>query len=267
MVTGLDVAGVVEAVGPGVSRLRVGHEVWGSTVPGYGTCAELAVVPADHLGPRPASLDPVEAASLPMVGLTALQALEAGGARPGHRLLVLGGSGGVGTAAIQIARARGLTVAVTCSPQNADLVEALGVDTWVDYTTADPARRLPPQDRVLDAVGDPDVALRCVRRGGAVVAIVGGVASLARRFGPVPGLALALGRMAWNRGRAAIRGRRVLHLLRRPGAEGLAELGQMVEAGRLRPSIQAVYPLAGIRRAHAHVESGRTRGKVVVRIR
>ena len=262
--TGLDLSGIVDAVGEDVTRLQPGDAVWGSTTPGYGTCSDYAIVPAAHLARKPERLTHGEAAALTMVGQTALQALRLAEIAPGSRLLVLGGSGGVGSVAIQIARASGCDVSATCSAPNVDWVRRLGAAAVVDYRTADPARSLPPQDYVLDTVGDPPLAVRCLRRGGTALALVGGIARTADRVGPSAGTALALGAMAYHRVSARARGRRVVSVLRRPEPTDLDALGALVDAGKLEPCIEAVYGLDDIVRAHRRVESGRTRGKVVV---
>ena len=262
--TGLDLSGVVDVVGEGVTHLRPGQEVWGCTTPGHGTCGDYSIVPASHLATKPEGLSHAESAALAMVGQTVLQAFELVDFAPGSRLLVLGGSGGVGSVAVQLARAAGWVVSATCSGPNVEWVRRLGATDVVDYRTDDPSHRLPPQDCVLDTVGDPVLARRCLRRGGTTLALVGGIARMAERIGPTAGTVLALGTMGYRRVAARARGRRLVPVLRRPRATDLDRLRARVEAGHLEPCIEAAYPLDRIVEAHRHVESGRTRGKVVV---
>lgn len=268
--TGLDFAGRVAALGPGVSGFVVGDAVYGSIDHhGAGACAERVVCRAEELAPAPAGLTWVEAASLPLVAQTAWDALVvAGEVGDGTRVLVLGGGGGVGTLAVQLARARGAVVSATCSPASAERLTQLGATTVVDYTREVPAERLPPQDVVLDAVGWGTwrSGLRATRRGAAVMRIVGDIPAWVGRLGLWPGTAMAWISLAGFFAACALRGRRGKFVLRRPLGATLREITRLVEAKRIRPVVDRVYRLDQIVEAHAYLDTGRARGKVVVTV-
>ena len=155
-VPGSDLAGVVEAVGPGVTRLRPGDEVFGI---GMGTFAEFARAREDRLAPRPARLTFVQAAAVAVSGTAALQAVrDHGRVRPGQRVLVVGASGGVGTYAVQLARAFGAEVTGVCRTEKVDLVRSLGADRVIDYTREDFAEATPPHDVILDVGGNASLS-------------------------------------------------------------------------------------------------------------
>ena len=266
---GCDVAGVVERVGPSVTRFRVGDEVFARLEKGrMGGLAERAVAIEDVVAAKPATASFEQAASIPLAGLTALQALrEAAGLAAGQRVLIHAGAGGVGTLAIQIAKILGLHVTTTTSTKNVDFVRELGADAVVDYTKHEP---LPAgQDAVFDTLGGASelASLAAVARGGIVVGI-GGMpdAAFARAHLPVfarPVIWLATGK----RRRAATRaGARFVYLFMRPDGAQLAELAGWIDAGRLRPVLHRTYPFAEVREAFAELERGRARGKIVVTI-
>jgi alcohol dehydrogenase len=266
---GCDVAGVVERVGPGVTRFRVGDEVFARLEKGrMGGLAERAVAIEDVVAAKPAKASFEQAASIPLAGLTALQALrEAARLAAGPRVLIQAGAGGVGTLAIQIAKILGLHVTTTTSTKNVDFVRQLGADAVVDYTKHEP---LPAgQDAVFDTLGGASelASLAAVARGGIVVGI-GGMpdAAFARASLPVlarPVIWLATGK----RRRAAARaGARFVYLYMRPDGAQLAELAGWIDAGRLRPVLHRTYPFAEVREAFAELERGRARGKIVVTI-
>jgi len=269
-VLGMDLSGVVEAVGPGVEGFAPGDEVFASpNHRGDGTYAEYARVKVAELAPKPANLTHEEAASLPLVALTAWQCLD-GRAQPGDRVLIQAGSGGVGTAAIQLAKHLGATVTTTCSGRNADLVRELGADSVVDYTQERFWEVLEPQDLALDALGGAERRrLRQVlRRGGRLVSVNSDLPALARRVGPYLGVVAAALKLAaailWSR---LSRNVRLTPVVRSPDGQALAHLARLTESGALRPIIDRVYPLEEIAEAHRYSESGRARGKIVIRIR
>ncbi|WP_053205223.1 NAD(P)-dependent alcohol dehydrogenase [Jiangella muralis] len=248
--TGLDLAGEVVAVGERVDDLAVGDRVWGyrgGLPKRLGTVAEYAVMRADRCAPAPAAVDLVAAAALPTVGLTALQVLrDSLRVRPGDRVLVVGASGGVGTAAVQLAVAMGATVTAVAGPSNADLCHDLGAaDVW-DHTAA------PPADRVFDAVADLHGAhardyRRLLDRGGRI-------ATTATRAVP---FALAS---------ALLPGPRIRVVQVKARRDDLATLARHVDDGTLRPVVERRYPLDQVAAAHRAVETGHARGKRVIEL-
>ena len=255
-VRGLDLAGEVEAVGEAVTRLRPGDAVFGA---GSGTFAEYAAVPEDRLAPKPARLSFEEAAALPVAGLTALQGLrDRGQLRPGKRVLVYGAGGGVGTFAVQIAKALGARVTAVTGTRNLDIVRSLGPDDLIDYTQEDVARRGERYDLILD------------------VAATRPLAELARLLAPDGRLVLAgaakagmlavLGRMAGARLRSRFLGQHIPPLLARVTRDDLLALAELVESGKLRPAIDRAYPLSEAAEAVRYVGTGQARAKVVVTV-
>jgi NADPH:quinone reductase-like Zn-dependent oxidoreductase len=247
---GWDVAGVVEEVGAGVTRFRPGERVFG--MPRFpreaAAYAEYATAPSRQLARVPDGLGDVEAAALPLAGLTAWQALvETAGVERGTRVLVLAAAGGVGHLAVQIAKARGAWVAGTARAEKHAFMRGLGVEVAIDYTSDDLAKRLPGGvDAVLDAVGGEAAlaALPALRDGGLVVTLSG--ASVAR-------LREAAGDQV-----------RVTSILVEPDRCGLEELAALVERGELRPHVERTFPLAQAGAAHELGETGRTTGKLVL---
>ncbi|GIT81507.1 NADPH:quinone reductase [Leifsonia sp. LS1] len=246
-VLGWDVSGVVEKVGPGVTVLSAGDEVFG-LLPfprGGGAYAEFAIAPARALVPKPARLSHVEAAALPLAGLTAWQALvETAGVGAGTRVLITGAAGGVGHLAVQLAAARGAHVIALTSEANADYVRSLGAAEVLDYRAVDFGEVLDDLDVVLDVVGGdyPLKALRTLRPGGFLVSTL--PQSLAAA---VPA--------------AAEQGIRVAGLFVESDRLGLSALAELAAEGRLVPRIAATYPLDEAAAAHAAKHGA---GKVVL---
>lgn len=267
---GLDVSGVVDALGPGVDDLAVGDAVFAS--PDHhreGTAAEYVVLPRAVLARAPRALPLADAAALPLVGLTAWDCLvRAAAVRPGERVLVLNGAGGVGTVAVQLAAALGARVTATCGARNLDLVRGLGAAQAIDYADAAAIAALPPQDVVLVAIGGEGVAtgVRAAARGGRVTAIVGDLPRHAARWGPWLGLAVTGLHLLGHRVGGAVRGRTVRHVVRQPDGEALAQLAALVDQGAIRPVIEARLPLARFAEAWRLVEAGHVTGKVVVTV-
>jgi NADPH:quinone reductase-like Zn-dependent oxidoreductase len=265
---GCDVAGVVSATGGDVRGIDVGDEVFARLEKGrMGGLAERVAADASVVAKKPARASFEKAAAVPLAGLTALQALrDVAELKPGQRVLIHAGAGGVGSLAIQIAKQLGLWVATTTSTKNIELVTSLGADQVVDYTKQEP---LPSDlDCVFDTLGTTERAsIAACKRGGIVVAI-GGLpdAAFARERLPWfvrPAIAL----MTLGRTRAAAKaGVRFHYLFLRPAGKQLAELGSWIEAGTLEPLIHKTYPLAQAREAFAELERGRARGKIVVTI-
>jgi len=242
---GWDVAGVVEALGVGVTWLAAGDRVFGMPrFPREAACyAEYVVAPSRQLACVPDGLGDIEAAAVPLAGLTAWQALvDTAGVGEGSRVLVLGAAGGVGHFAVQIAKAQGAWVAGTASAPKHDFLAELGADEAIDYTSEEIAGRVRDADVVLDAVGgDAGLgALSAMRDGGLLVTVSGSA---------VPGLREAAA------GRVRVEG--ILVEPDRVGMEALAAMG-------LRPHVEATFPLEQAGDAHRLGELGRTTGKIVL---
>lgn len=269
-VLGHDLAGIVTRVGSSVTRFSVGDEVYARPRDGrIGTFAERIAVDEDDLAPKPASLSMPEAASVPLVALTAWQALvERADLRPGQKVLIHAGSGGVGTYAIQLAKHLGATVATTTGPSNIEWVHGLGADTVIDYRTEDVESVLHDYDVVLDSQGGATLAksLRILKPGGIAIGIAGPPdPDFARRQGLRFPLPLVMRLLSWKTRRAANRkGVRYSFLLMRGDAEQLGEITKLIDAGDLRPIVDRTYPFDDTPQALAHVEGGRAKGKVVI---
>lgn len=255
-IRGRDFAGTIEALGPGVTGWQVGDTVLGED---DATLAEYAAVPTGCLVRKPDALSFEAAAALPLAALTADLCLTQGRLEAGHRVLIVGASGGVGTFAVQLAALRGATVTAVCSTRNVDLVSTLGAREIVDYTREDFTRAGQSYDVVLDLVGNR--SLRDLRRvvapGGRLVLSGGGNPGHGQYLGP-------LGLMA----RAGLFGRllgvRVRIPRAAPDAERLTELAGMAARGEIRPVLDRTYPLAEAVAAMRHLEVEHARGKIVV---
>lgn len=266
---GMDLSGVVDAVGSKVTDLAVGDEVWSS--PHHhagGTYAEYAVVPAAQVGSKPAALSHQEAAALPLVGLTAWEALVTKAKlQSGERALIHAGAGGVGHVAIQIAKARGAEVITTCSARNVELVTELGADRVVDYRTERFDEVLSDLDVALEALGGEyrDRTLSVLRRGGRLPCIVGGFPQAVKRHGPTLGVLVAVSQIVGFTVRARLtRGVKTWTVVRPPRRAELDALAELVVAGQLRPRIDRVFGLDEVAEAHRYSETGRARGKIVI---
>lgn len=265
---GCDVAGVVAATGGDVTAFTVGDEVFARLEKGrMGGLAERVAANASVVAKKPARASFEAAASVPLAGLTALQALrEVAELKPGQRVLIQAGAGGVGSLAIQIAKQLGLWVATTTSTKNSDFVRSLGADLVVDYTKHEP---LPTElDAVFDTLGTTELAsIAACKRGGVVVGI-GGLPDAPFARERLPWFArAALPILTLRRSRAAAAaGVRFRYLFMRPDGAQLAELASWIDAGSVKPVIHRTYPLADVREAFAELERGRARGKIVVTI-
>jgi NADPH:quinone reductase-like Zn-dependent oxidoreductase len=256
-VPGMDLAGVVEAVGPDVSRFSPGDEVFGI---GKGTFAEYAVAPEGKLAPKPANLTFEQAAAIAISGLTALQALrDVAGVQAGQRVLVIGASGGVGTFAVQVAKAFGAHVTGVASTAKLDLVRAIGADEVIDYTLQDFAAGGTRYDVIVDIGGN--ASLRRLRRAltpTGTVAIVGGETG-GRWLG-------GFDRMLRAPLLSPFVGQDLRAVTASEDSADMVILKDMIEAGRVTPVVERAYTLAEVPDAIRHLEAGRTRGKVVITI-
>lgn len=251
---GGDFAGIVEAVGDGVSDLSVGVEVFGEAV--SGAFAEYIAVPRALLDRKPANLSFEEAAAVPLAANTALTCLRHVG--EGERVLIIGASGGVGTFAVQIARARGAQVTGVCSTRNVEAARALGAEHVVDYTRDTVTGRY---DTVLDLAGTRNLRalLRLVEPTGTLVLSGGGNFDGGSWFGPV-GL-LGRGQLARLFVKPAIRVPTAEQT-----SESLTELRELIESGLLRPAIDRTYPLAETPAAIEYMETEHARAKIVITV-
>ncbi|ROQ95645.1 NADPH:quinone reductase-like Zn-dependent oxidoreductase [Streptomyces sp. 2132.2] len=245
---GWDVSGTVEAVGPGVTLYRAGDEVYG--MPNFprqaGGYAEYVVAPARHFARKPASLDHVQAAALPLAALTAWQALvDTAGVTAGQRVLIHAAAGGVGHLAVQIAKARGAYVIGTASAAKHGLLRELGADEVLDYRTADFEESVSDVDVVIDAVGGDygQRSLKVLKPGGHLVTLPGPDG--------IP---------------ADTQGVHASWVLVEPDLGGLREIAALADRGLLKPLVDTVLPLAQAAKAHEIGELGRTTGKIVLTV-
>ncbi|MFF1630244.1 NADP-dependent oxidoreductase [Streptomyces sp. NPDC058272] len=249
-VLGWDVSGVVEATGIGVARFKAGDEVFGmlSYPFGHGSHADYVAAPARAFTHKPSGLDHTQAAALPLVSLTAWQALvETADVQPGQRVLIHAAAGGVGHVAVQIAKARGAYVIGTASAGKHDFLREIGVDEAVDYRETDFTEAVKDVDVVLDTIGGEYSlrSLRVLRPGGVVVSI----------------LPVGSDDFYQEAERLGVRAVRMLVDADRAGMQAIADL---VETGTLRPTIAETFPLAEAANAHALGDTGRTTGKLVL---
>lgn len=272
-VMGNEIAGVVEAVGPGASGFAVGERVYARLDKDHmGGLAEWAVVHQDHLAHMPATLDFEAAAAVPLAALTALQALrDELRLAPGHRLFIPAGAGGVGCFAIQLARMMGAEVTTTASPRGEPLVRRLGAHQVIDYTRERFETVLPPQDGVFDLLGGEELqrSFAVVKPGGRVVSVAGmPEPETARRdLGRGPGLAALFWLASWGLRRAAARrGVSYRYLFMHPSGADLTHLAGLIDAGRLEVVVDRSFAFAQADQALAYLETGRAKGKVVVRL-
>jgi len=269
---GSDVAGVVAAVGSSVTRFKVGDAVFASVFDlGRGTLAEFVAVPQGVAALKPANLDFVEAASIPMVGLTTWQAFkERAGLKTGQKVFIPAGSGGIGTFAIQLAKYLGAKVGTTTSTGNIDLVKSLGADEVVDYKRQEFETVLRDYDMVLGTIrGDGiEKALQILKPNGSVVSLIGPLdAAFARARNLNVLLRLVFSLMSRKILRlAAKRNIRYSFLFVRPDGDQLADIGRILESGQIRPVIDRIFPFDQAKEALAYLETGRAKGKVVVKM-
>jgi NADPH:quinone reductase-like Zn-dependent oxidoreductase len=270
---GSDLAGVVVEVGSRVTRFKPGDAVFASIFDlGTGALAEFAVMPENAAAHKPANLDFVQAASIPMVGLTSWQALkERAKLKPGQKVFIPAGSGGIGTFAIQLAKHLGAKVGTTTSTGNVNLVQSLGADEVIDYKQQEFENVLRDYDAVLGTVrGDAiEKSLRILKPKSNVVSLIGPPdAAFARARGMNFFLVFVFGLLSRKIiRRARKRGIEYSFLFVHPDGRQLAEIGELLKAGRIRPVIDKVFPFDQAKEALAYLEKGRAKGKVVVQIR
>ncbi len=255
VVRGTDVAGIVEAVGTGVTRFQPGDEVYGSS---NGSYAEYAAAAEDELARKPANLTFEQAAAVPMAGLVALQALrDHGKVKAGQKVLINGASGGIGTFAVQIAKALGAEVTGVASTRNLDLVRAIGADHVIDYTREDFTQNGQQYDLILDNVSNH--SLSDLRR---ALTPTGMLVPNGGRFDKrwmASGGRIVRAAMMFQFGSQSLG-----NFLVAMNHEGLAALTELIEAGKVTPVIDRIYPLSETSRAIDHVGEGHARGKTAI---
>ena len=273
LILGNDVAGVVVQVGPRVRGFKPGDEVYARPdTDRIGTFAEFIAMNERDVAIKPAALSMEEAASIPLVGLTAWQALvEKADLKPGQKVFIQAGTGGVGTFAIQLAKHLGATVATTASAANFELVKALGADVLIDYKTEDFETMLRGYDVVLHSQDSKtlDKSLRVLKPGGTLISISGP---------PDPALADQIG-LPWYvkqifrilsygaRRKAKRLGVTFSFLFMRANGDQLSEITALIDQGFIRPVVERVFPFESTQQAVDFVENGRAKGKVVVKVR
>ena len=270
-VMGNEFAGDVVAIGNGVTQFTVGDKVYARVAKGQmGAFAELALVDAQYAAHMPASLDYAQAAAVPLAALTSLQALrDELSVKPGQRVFISGGAGGVGTFAIQIAKWLGVEIATTASPRGAALVRSLGADTVVDYTTQKFEEVLGEFDAGFDLIGGDTLErmFSIIKQGGKIVSIAGvpEPQMALKDLGGSRLLALAFWVMSMKvRSLARRAGVSYRALFMHPSGADLALLAGLIDGGRLKVTIDRTFPFSQIGDAFAVLESGRAKGKIVV---
>jgi len=248
LIPGMDAAGVVEKVGSKIKKLKAGDPVYAFfTLRGEGGYAEYALAEENEVAPKPGTISFEEAAAVPAVGSTAWQALiEAGHLQAGQTVLIHGGSGGVGHMAIQIAKARGARVIATASSASQDFMRKLGADQTIDYTKAKFEDAVKDVDLVLDAVGGETLerSYGVVKKGGTIVTIAGEPDQSALDAHGIRGVSISAA----------------------PKSETFAELTRLIEAGKLKPVVTKVFPLAEVAKAQEQIATRHTTGKIVLQV-
>ncbi|AYD47736.1 NADP-dependent oxidoreductase [Arachidicoccus soli] len=273
-VNGHDVAGVITKIGSDVSMFKVGDKVY-SRPSDYriGTFAEYVAIDENDVALKPKNLSMEEAGSIPLVGLTAWQALiEVGKINRGQKVFIQAGSGGVGTFAIQLAKYLGAFVATTTSTKNMELVKSLGADLIIDYKTEDFETKLKDYDLVLHSNKDPktlEKSFRVLKSGGQLISLVGP---------PTPEFATEIGLPLYlklvtklismgAKNKAKKKNISFKFLFMRAEGKQLGQITQLIEAGVIKPVIDKVFPFEQTNEALTYVETGRSKGKVVVKVK
>ncbi|MFC4534449.1 NAD(P)-dependent alcohol dehydrogenase [Sphaerisporangium dianthi] len=258
-VRGLALAGVVTAAGSGVTRFRPGDEVFGTCR--TGSFAEYATARWTRLAAKPPGMSFEQAASVPISGVTALQGVrDAAAVRPGQRVMVIGAAGGIGSFAVQIAKASGARVTGVCGPSKADLVRSLGADDVIDYTREEVDRDGPRYDAIIDTAGCRPLSLLCraLTARGTLVLAGGGHDAGGLLGGYTRQLRAPLMSM--------FTARRLRGLVCKERAEDLEELARLIESGALTPVVGRTYPLHDAADAIRHLAQGHPAGKIILTV-
>jgi len=246
IVLGCEIAGTIEEIGSAVEDFRSGDPVYGYvSLQRNGGYAEYTVAKPDEIAPKPQSLDFDNAASVPVGALTSWQAIfDTANLRTGQKILITGASGGVGSMAVQLAKAKGAFVIATASGKNEEFVRSLGADEFVDYTRVKFQERVREVDVVFDTVGGEtlDGSFQTLRRGGYLVSIA----------------------MPPSNEKAENYGVHASMIGVQPSSKQLREINQLIAEGKLKTHVATVLPLSEVRKAHQLSESGRTRGKIIL---
>lgn len=273
-ILGHDMAGVVTKLGSKVSTFKVGDEVYARPADfEIGTFAEYISVNENNLALKPKNISFEEAASIPLVGLTSWQALvEIAKLQKGQKVFIQAGSGGVGTFAIQLAKHIGAYVATTTSSGNTDLVRSLGADLVIDYKTQDFATILKDYDIVLHSNRDKKVledSLKILKPGGTLVSLTGpATAEVAKQFGLAWHFQMILDLLSMSvRRKAKKLNVNFNFLFMKSDGKALAEITKLIEAEKIRPVVDRVFPFEQTNEALSYVESGRSKGKVVIKVK
>jgi NADPH:quinone reductase-like Zn-dependent oxidoreductase len=261
-IPGVDVAGQVEKIGAQVTQFRPGDDVFGAV---RGACAQYVCGKENSLVPKPAGLTYEQAAAIPVAGCTALQSLrDHGRLHSGQRVLINGAAGGVGTFAVQIARAFGANVTAVCSTRNVELLRSIGADDVIDYTAEDFTQNGRQYDLILNIAGNR--SLRELRRAlapeGTVVMVGGGTGREEKADDDMLGVLASLVRTLFSR----FMRQRVRLILAKIRKNDLLLITEMIEARKLTPVIDRAYPLEDTAAAIRYLEAGHARGKVIVAI-
>lgn len=269
-ILGNDFAGTVVEVGANVTQFKVGDHVYAKTDLN-GAFAEYTVIQQSSLALKPDNISMELAASLPLVSLTAWQALvEIANVQAGQKVLIHAGSGGVGSIAIQLAKHLGATVATTTSSKNIAWVKALGADIIIDYKTTDFEQELKDYDVVLDTQGGSilEKSLNVLKRGGRIVSISGPPdRNLAEAINANWLLKCIIPLLSWSiRHKAKKRAITYSFLFMQPNGQQLSEISKLVESGKINPIVDKTYELSEIKDAFQYVNTGRAKGKVVLKI-
>jgi len=273
LILGHDVAGIVVKVGPRVRQFKPGDEVYARPDDfRIGTFAEYIAIKEESLAIKPKALSMEEAASIPLVGLTAWQALiEIAKLKKGQKVFIQAGSGGVGTFAIQLARHVGATVATTTSSANIDLVKSLGADIAIDYKKDDFERLLQDYDVVLHSQDAAALkkSLRVLKPGGTLISISGPPDPAFAKGIEAPWFVKLIVRLLSSgvRKRAVRHDLRYSFLFMKASGHQLREITSLMDAGAIRPVVDRIFPFESTNEAMAYVEKGRAKGKVVVKVR
>ncbi|TCP88225.1 NADPH:quinone reductase-like Zn-dependent oxidoreductase [Rhizobium sp. PP-CC-2G-626] len=271
-VLGHDVAGTVVKVGSGVSRFKVGDEIYARPRDHrIGTFAEFIAIHQDDVALKPSTLTMEDASSIPLVALTAWQALvDVAKVKPGQKVFIQAGSGGVGTIAIQLAKHLGATVATTTSAANAALVKSLGADVVIDYKSQDFEKVLSGYDVVLNSQDAKTLAksLNVLKPGGHLISISGPPdPAFADALGVNPLLKLVIRLLSRSaRKKAKSLGLRYSFLFMRADGRQLEQIAGLIDSGAIRPVVDRVFPFNQTPEALAYVETGRSKGKVVIKV-
>lgn len=274
LILGRDVSGEVVAVGASVSSLVLGQEVFGALHPTAvrGTYADYCVLSEDELSVKPSSVSHVEASAVPFAALTAWRALKCTARiSKGQRLLVLGGGGAVGLAAIQLAVAAGCSVSTICGSRSIERVMAVGAEEAIDYKTEDIQLAIKGQfDAVLDTIGVPEterIGVNLLKKGGHYMTLQGEAASFADRYGLFIGLPAATAILLKKKLQYKYsHGIEYGWTYMRADAEGLDEVGRLLEAGKMKIPVEKTFPIAEARQAHEAKEKRLISGKVVLQL-